>query len=101
MVIHGAAPCLVNVGRVDEAVDTILDVCHLECGLFEVNYELGADDVRAWQVIPTILHIQRNRLSCQLLELGDFIQSIGHHELGDVEVCTNRNQNCRRLLRGR
>ena len=30
-----------------------------------------------------------------------FIQSIGHHELGEVGVSTNRNQNCRRLLRGR
>ena len=41
LVIHGAAPCLVNVGRFDDAGDTILDVCHLECSLFEVKDEPG------------------------------------------------------------
>ena len=101
LVIHGAAPCLVNVGGVDDVGDTILDVCHLECGLFEVKDEPGAENVRPWQVLPTILCIQQNRRSCQLLHLGDFIQSIGHHELGDVGVRANCNQNCRRLLRGR
>ena len=79
----------------------MLDVCHLKRGLFEVKDELGADNVRPWRFLPTILCIQRNFRACQLLDLGDFIQSIGHHELGDVGVCAYRNQNCRRLLRGR
>ena len=79
--------------------DTVLDVCHLECGLLEVKNEPGADDVRPRQVLPTIIFLQRNRLSCQFLDLSDFIQSIGHHELGDIAGCTNRNQNCRHLLR--
>ena len=84
LVIHGTAPLLFNGGRVDNAGDTFLDVCHLECGLLEVKDETGPDHVRPGQVLPTILRIQRNRLSCQLLDLSDFIQSIVHHEPGDV-----------------
>ena len=46
LVIHGAAPCFVNVGGVDGAGDTMLDVCRLERGLFEVKDEPGAENVR-------------------------------------------------------
>ena len=46
MVIHGAAPYFVNVGGVDGAGDTMLDVCHLERGIFEVKDEPGVDNVR-------------------------------------------------------
>ena len=85
----------------DDAGDTILDVCHLERGLFEVKDEPGADNVRPWRVLSTILCVQRNRLSCQFLDLGDFIQSIHHHELGDAGFRAYRNQNVRRLSRVR
>ena len=47
LIIHGAAPCLVNVGGVDGVDDRMLDVCHLECVLFEVKDEPGADNVRS------------------------------------------------------
>ena len=79
----------------------MFDVCHLESGLFEVKDEPGADNVRPWLVLPNIPCVQRNRLSCQFLDLGDSIQSIHHHELGDDGFSAYRNQNCRRLLRGR
>ena len=100
MVIHGTAPLLVNVDRVDSARDTVLDVCHLEYGLIEVKDETGTDNVRPRQVLPAVIRKQRNFISCQLLDLSDFIQSINHHELGDVAGRTNCNQNCCRLLRG-
>ena len=77
------------------------DVCHLESGLFEVKDEPGADNVRPWRVIPTIPCVKRNRLSCQFLDLGDSIQSIHHHELGDIEFSAYHNQNVRSLSLGR
>ena len=46
LAIHGAAPFLFDVSGIDDAGDTILDVWHLECGLFEVKDEPGADNVR-------------------------------------------------------
>ena len=91
----------VNVGKVDGAVDTMFDVCHLELGLFEVKDEPGADNVRPWRVLTTILCVQQNRLSFQFLDLGDFIQSTHHHELGDVGFCAYHNQNVRSLSLGR
>ena len=45
-------------GRVDDTGDTIIDACDLECGLFEVKDESGAENVKPWQVLPTIPHIQ-------------------------------------------
>ena len=100
MVIHGTAPLLVDVSRVNNAGDTVLDVCHLECGLLEVKDETGADNVIRRQVLHTGLLIQKNRLSGQLLDLSYLIQAIGHHETGDVADRTNHNQNCLSLLLG-
>ena len=77
------------------------DVCHLESGLFEVKDEPGADKVRPCHVLPTIPCIQHNRLSCQLLDLSDSIQSTHHHEIGDVVFRAYRNQNVHSLLLGR
>ena len=73
------------------------DVCHLESGPFEVKDEPGADKVRPMHGLPTILWVQRNRSSCQFLDLGDFIQSIHYHELGDVLFGAYCNQNVRSL----
>ena len=78
----------------------VLNVCHLECGLLEVKDETVADNVRSRQVLPTVLRIQLNRRSGQLLDLSNLIQAIGHHELGDVAGRTTRYQNGRRLWRG-
>ena len=44
--IHEMAPLLVDVSRFNNSGDTVLDVCHLECGLIEVKDETGADNVR-------------------------------------------------------
>ena len=74
------------------------DVRHIESGPFKVKDEPGADNVRPWRVLPTITCVERNRLSCQFLDLGDSIQSIHHHELGDVVFSAYRNQNVRSLL---
>ena len=73
------------------------DVHHLESGPFKVKDEPGADKVRPMHVLPTILCVQRNRFSCQFLDIGDSIQSIHHHELGDVVFSAYRNQNVRSL----
>ena len=47
------------------------DVRHLESGPYKVKDEPGADKVRLWHVLPTILCLQRNRFSFQFLDLGD------------------------------
>ena len=77
------------------------DVRHLESGPVEVKDEPGADKVRPWYVLPTILCVQRNRFSCQFLDLGHSIQSIHHHELGDIVFSAYHNQNVRSLSLGR
>ena len=55
LVIHGATPWSVNASDDDGAGDTMCDVRHLESGPFEVKDEPGADKVRPWHVLPTIL----------------------------------------------
>ena len=77
------------------------DVHHLESGPFKVKDEPGADKVRPCHALPTIFGVNCNRLSCQFLDLGDFIQSIHHHELGNAGFRAYRNQNVHRLSRGR
>ena len=84
LVIHGAAPCSVNVSDDDGAGDTMCDVLHLESSPFEVKDEPGDDKVRPMHGLPTILCVQRNRSFCQFLDLSESIQSIHHHESGDV-----------------
>ena len=73
------------------------DVRHIESGPFEVKDEPGADKFRPRHVLPIILCVQRNRFSCQFLDLGDLIQSIHHHELGNVVFSAYHDQNVHSL----